>query len=490
MSRFLGIDIGTSSVMAVLIDEEQTVCARASAPLTVSRPKPGWSEQAPEAWWAAVESCLDELAAQSPSALGEVEAIGLSGQMHGATLLDGADKPLRPCILWNDGRAAAQCGLFESRCPQSLEIAGNRAMPGFTAPKLLWVRDNEPDVFRRTACVLLPKDYIRLCLTGGKVSEMSDASGTLWLDVGKRDWSGALLAASDLSRDQMPSLVEGTQPSGRLRKALADRWGMKLRPVVAGGAGDNAASACGLGVVRPGDGFVSLGTSGVLFVASDRFSPNPEGGVHAFCHALPGAWHEMGVILSAAASLEWLAAILGASPAELVGELGEALQAPSPIHFLPYLSGERTPHNDAEVRGGFFGLSHGMARKELTRAVLQGVTFALMDCHEALRRPETPIGRLYAVGGGSRSRLWLQMIATTLGLPVAVPLNSEIGAALGAARLGIAAARGAGIGHEEIFAAPRLRETIEPDRALAPAYQEAWGRYRRLYPLMKEALTA
>ncbi|MCB1493122.1 MAG: xylulokinase, partial [Rhodobiaceae bacterium] len=311
-AHYLGIDIGTSSVKAVLLDESQALVASASAALEVSRPKAGWSEQAPDDWWAATLKAVDEIRAGHAAALASVRGIGLSGQMHGATLLDAADRPLRPAILWNDGRSGAECAEMEAACPELRSIAGNIAMPGFTAPKLLWVKKHEPETFEKVAKVLLPKDYVRLHLTGDHVSDMSDSAGTLWLDVAKRDWSDTLLSATDLTRANMPALVEGSQSSGTLRKDLCERWGIAEAPAVAGGGGDNAASACGIGAVRPGAAFASLGTSGVLFVSNARFSPNTDNAVHAFCHAVPDTWHQMGVILSAADSLEWLSRMTGA----------------------------------------------------------------------------------------------------------------------------------------------------------------------------------
>lgn len=291
---YIGLDIGTSSVKAILLGEDQSLIASATAELTVQRPHPGWSEQDPDSWWRACETVLDALKAEAPKAMAAVRGIGLSGHMHGATLLDASGKPLRPCILWNDGRSGKQCSDLEAAEPKFLTLGGNRVMPGFTAPKLQWVRENEPEIFARTTMVLLPKDYVRFKLTDEYVGEMSDAAGTLWLDVARRDWSDALLAATGLTRENMPRLVEGSESSGTLKADLCGRWGFDAAPVVAGGGGDNAASACGVGAVDPGSAFVSLGTSGVLFVTNDRFSPNVDSAVHAFCHAVPDTWHQMG----------------------------------------------------------------------------------------------------------------------------------------------------------------------------------------------------
>src|SRR5689334_4788897 len=308
---YLGIDIGTSSVKAVLVDDKDTVVEQASAPLNVSRPQAGWSEQNPADWWSATNTAVKSLPAPLRKA---VKAVGLSGQMHGATLLDAADKPLRPAILWNDGRSEKQCATLEKAEPRSREITGNIAMPGFTAPKLVWVRENEPAVFKETRCVLLPKDYVRLLMTGEKASDASDAAGTLWVDVAKRRWSPEMLAATGLTESHMPKLVEGSEVTGKLSAEVAQAWGMSQVPV-AGGGGDNAAGAIGIGVIAPGDAFLSLGTSGVLFLVTPKFLPNPARAVHAFCHCLPGLWHQMSVMLSAASCVDWAVKLTGTKDA-------------------------------------------------------------------------------------------------------------------------------------------------------------------------------
>ncbi len=480
---YIGLDTGTSSVKAILLGEDQSLIASATADLTVQRPHPGWSEQDPDSWWTACETVLDALKTKAPKELSAVKGIGLSGHMHGATLLDDAGKPLRPCILWNDGRSGKQCAELQAAEPKFLSLGGNLVMPGFTAPKLQWVRENEPEVFAKTAMVLLPKDYVRFRLTGDYVGDMSDSAGTLWMDVAKRDWSDELLAATGLTRKHMPRLVEGAESSGTLKAELCARWGFETAPVIAGGGGDNAASACGVGAVDPGSAFVSLGTSGVLFVTNDRFSPNVDGAVHAFCHAVPDTWHQMGVILSATDSLNWLSRTLKKSPGELTGAMG-SVSGPSPVSFLPYLGGERTPHNDVEIRAAFTGISHETDDAVLTHAVLDGVAFALKDCLEALSVAGTKIDRLLAVGGGSRSQVWLEIIASLLNVPVDLPVDGDFGASLGAARLGQAAALGTADG---IFAKPALKASIDPVPALADSYAEAYGRWRKIYPALKQA---
>ncbi|PKU25026.1 xylulokinase [Telmatospirillum siberiense] len=481
---FVGLDLGTSSVKGILMTEGQQVIGSASAPLTVSRPHPGWSEQDPEDWWRASLAVLDALAAAHPAEICAVEGIGLSGQMHGATVLDGADRPLRPAILWNDTRSAAECVALETAFPDIRRITGNVVMPGFTAPKLIWLARHEPDVFRRVEKVLLPKDFIRLRLTGEHVSDMSDAAGTCWLDVGRRAWSDQALEHCGLSRRQMPRLVEGGEVSGTLLPSVAARYGMTRTVAIAGGGGDNAAAACGIGAVRPGDAFLSLGTSGVLFAPTARFAPNTEAGVHAFCHAVPNMWCQMGVILAATDSLRWLSDLFGIDAPQLTDALGDRLGGPGEAMFLPYLGGERTPHNQADLRGAFVGLGHATDRGALTRAVMEGVAFAFRDCLRVLADAGTEIPRAWAVGGGSQSRLWLKIIATVLDRPLDLPAGGELGAAFGAARLALCAVRQADT--SSVCTPPPVAATIAPDREWTAAYDDAYGRYRRLYPALKE----
>lgn len=467
---YIGLDLGTSGLKGILIDDAQTVLAEASAPLSVSRPHDGWSEQAPADWIGAAEKVLGELAGHG---LGQVRGIGLSGQMHGATLLDAADDVLRPCILWNDTRAHAEAAELDAD-PRFRALSGNIVFPGFTAPKLVWVARHEPEIFARVAKVLLPKDYLRLWLTGEHVAEMSDAAGTSWLDTAKRDWSDELLAASGMRRGQMPRLVEGSEVSGALRPELAARFGMAKGVVVAGGGGDNAASGIGVGVVKAGQAFVSLGTSGVLFAANDGYQPDAATAVHTFCHALPGTWHQMGVILAATDALNWFSKLTGASAQDLTANLG-ALKAPGKTRFLPYLGGERTPLNDAAIRGAFIGLEHATDREAATRAVLEGVTFAIADCRDALAATGTRIESLLAVGGGSRSRYWCEAIATALNTPVSLPVAGDFGGAFGAARLALMAATGAGA---EVATQPTISAVIEPVSALRAAFDEGHARHR------------
>lgn len=480
---YLGLDIGTSAIKAVLVDDAQSVIATAETPLAISRPQPGFSEQSPEDWWQATLASIDTLKAEQPKALAAVRGIGLSGQMHGAVLLDAFGKVLRPAILWNDGRSSAECRELEERFPALHQVAGNLAFPGFTAPKLMWVRKHEPDLFARMAKVLLPKAYVGFRLTGEMVEEMSDASGTLWLDVGRRDWSDEALAATGMSREHMPRLVEGSAAAGRIKPELAARWGMENPPVLAGGAGDNAAGAIGLGAIGANDAFVSLGTSGVLWATTDRYAPNPQSSVHAFCHAIPATWHQMGVILSAASALGWWANVAKEAPGDLLAPLGDAPKAPARATFLPYLSGERTPHNDTAIRAAFVGMDHDTGRDELTQAVLEGVSFAFKDCLDALSTAGTRLTQADVIGGGSRSRFWIAVLASVLGIPLNRVEDGERGGAFGAARLARMAATGES--PAEICLPPRRIETIEPDPVLQQAYAERHALYKALYPALK-----
>lgn len=482
---YLGMDIGTSGVKAVLVSEAGAILATAARELALSHPAPLWSEQDPDAWVDAATGAVDDLASRHPREVARVAGIGLSGQMHGATLLGENGRPFRPAILWNDGRSQAECAELERRCPSLHAIAGNLAMPGFTAPKLLWVARHEPDIFERVAKVLLPKAYVRYRLTGEMVEDMSDAAGTLWLDVGQRRWSEALLQATGLDLRHMPRLVEGSEVSAVLAPDLAQRWGMAKGVVVAGGAGDCAASAIGLGAIAPGDAFLSLGTSGVVFRVTDRFAPAPASAVHAFCHALPGLWHQMGVMLSAAASLAWLSGVMETPAAALLAPLGERVDGPSPIKFLPYLDGERTPHNDAAASGAFVGLRGATGRGEIVQAVLEGVAFAARDNLAALSAASAPIVEVDLVGGGSRSPLWAQICADVLGISVHRVEEGEVGAALGAARLGRLAATGED--PAEVCTRPRRLASFAPRASVTAAYDDAYRRWRALYPALKES---
>jgi len=485
---FLGLDLGTSEVKALLLDSRGAIVGTAGSTLTLANPEPLWSEQNPADWWAATEAAVAQLRAAHPTEFAAVRGIGLSGQMHGAVLLDKVDRILRPAILWNDGRCHAECAELEAAAPRLHEIAGNLAMPGFTAPKLLWVRKHEPEIFERVASVLLPKDWLRLQLTGEKVSDPSDAAGTLWLDVARRDWSEELLAATGLTRAHMPRLVEASEPGGMLKPELARAWGLGAEVIVAGGAGDNAASAIGIGATQPGDGFISLGTSGVLFVVNDRYRPNPASAVHAFCHALPQRWHQMSVMLSAASCLRWFCNLVGQHESALLAELtsnDSAVTAHAPI-FLPYLAGERTPHNDPFAPGVFHGLKSQTNRADCTYAVLEGVAFGLADGLAALRSAGTEVRQLSLVGGGSRSPYWAQLIADALDVEIVVHAGSEAGGALGAARLGWLATGG---DVSTVCTRPDIAARYRPDPQRHARLAPRLARFRDLYSRLRGAST-
>ena len=485
----LGIDIGTSEVKVVLLDGAQAVIGQAGSALPISRPRPLWSEQDPQDWWTATKAALAKLRDAHPREYAAVRGLGLSGHMHGATLLDAQDRVLRPAILWNDGRSHTQCTELEQRAPRSREITGNIAMPGFTAPKLMWVEQHEPEVFRKLARVLLPKDFVRLQLTGEAVSDMSDSAGTLWLDVAKREWSDVMLDATHLKRSHMPRLVEGSEASGTVRPVVASQLGLPSGVVVAGGAGDNAASAAGIGVAAPGTAFLSLGTSGVFFVANAAYSPNPARAAHAFCHAFPNTWHQMTVMLSAASALHWLRTLTHAdSEAQLVAE-SEALPAATLVPlFLPYLSGERTPHNNPHASGVFFGLTHDHTRAHLARAVLEGVAFAFLDGQQALLDGGAQIESVTLVGGGSRSAPWAQVLADTLGRTLDRRSGADVGAALGAARLGRLARTGESVA--SVCTAPPVIDSFTPDPNRTEALAARHLQFQRLYTALVAEMQA
>ena len=483
---YLGIDLGTSGIKLVLLRDDHQVVGVAQSALTVTSPQSLWSEQDPEAWWQALQTAVAQLRAQCPTEWAAVRAIGLSGQMHGAVLLDANHAVLRPAILWNDGRSAAQCDMLETREPRARAITGNLAMPGFTAPKLLWVAQHEPAVFAATRMVLLPKDWLRWKLTEELVSEMSDASGTLWLDVANRCWSEPMLHATGLNLSHMPRLVEGTEVSGALRSDVAREWGLRTMVAVAGGGGDNAASAVGIGAVQAGQGFVSLGTSGVLFLVTGQFCAAPERAVHAFAHAMQQRWHQMAVMLNAASALRWVTQLTGrADEATLLQEvaaLSDAARSAAPL-FLPYLSGERTPHNNPHAAALFAGLRAHHGAAALGYAVIEGVAFGLMDglaaMQSAAKSAAEPSLPLILVGGGARSDLWAQLLASGLGRTLQRDAHAPIAAALGAARLAWLADGGeeAMVCANPALAAAQFAPNSDEAARLAPRYAQ----FKQLY---------
>ena len=481
---YLGIDLGTSGVKVVILNDQNELVAQASAGLEVSIPQPLWSEQNPADWWSATNDAVQQLKSSNPQELAAVKGIGLSGQMHGATVLDENDEVIRPAILWNDGRSSKQCADIEQLVPNSRKITGNIAMPGFTAPKLLWMKQEEPELFAKVKKVLLPKDYLRLLMTGQYAGDQSDCAGTLWLDVEKRDWSDEMLAACGLERSHMPELFEGTEVTGNLKADVAAQWGMSEVPVAAGG-GDNAAGAAGIGVINPGEAFLSLGTSGVYFVANESYLPNPDGAVHTFCHCIPNTWHQMSVILSAASCLAWVTKLTKAEDEKsLLDEVAELdFTKPCEVTFLPYLSGERTPHNDPNAKGVFFGLGHNTDRAVLARAVLEGVAYAFADGQQVLDDAGTQINQVSVIGGGSKSPLWGKIMASVLGRPLVYRKGADVGPAFGAARLGRLAVTGEK--PEDVCVAGEIVDTIQPDAALSEFYREGLAKYRALYSALK-----
>jgi xylulokinase len=456
----VGLDVGTTGVKAIAVSETGEVLARAEEGYPLSIPRPGWAEQDPEDWWAAGGRALAAVGAK------DAAAVGLTGQMHGLVLLDGSDRVLRPAILWNDQRTGAECAEIEELVgfDRLVALTGNRALPGFTAPKLLWVRRHEPEVWSRAAHLLLPKDYVRLRLTGERVIDVAEASGTLLFDVAGRRWSEEVCAALEIPLEWLPEAREST---------------------AVGGAGDQQAGALGVGVVGPGPLSVVLGTSGVVFAALPGFGADPEARVHVFCHAVPGTWEAMGVMLSAAGSLRWLRDAVGGSYDELVAEAERWPAGTEGLTFLPYLQGERTPHADPSARAVFEGLSLRHDRGALVRSVLEGVAFGLRDSLELLRGlgVEPAAGR--ASGGGARSELWLRIVASALGIPIERTAVEE-GAAYGAALLGGVAAGVFADAGEAVAACVRVRDAVEPDPEWQAVYDERYARYRALYPALRD----
>jgi xylulokinase len=473
MAVLLGLDVGTSGVKALAVSSEDgEVVGRAEVGYPLSVPQPGWSEQDPEDWWHATREALSSLDVD------DVAGIGLSGQMHGLVALDSADRVVRPAILWNDQRTAAECEEIEERVgfERLVRLTGNRALTGFTAPKLLWLRRHEPDAYARIARVMLPKDYVRLRLCGEHATDVADASGTLLFDVAGRRWSEEVRAALEIPAEWLPRALESPAVSGETPDGVP----------VAAGAGDQAAGALGVGVVEPGPASVVLGTSGVVFSALDAFRADPEARVHAFCHAVPGVWHAMGVMLSAAGSLRWFRDV--AAPGEeyraLVDEAERWEPGAEGLTFLPYLAGERTPHADPDARGGFSGLSLRHDRGALVRAVLEGVALGLRDCLDLVAGlgSAPTVGRVS--GGGARSELWLRIVASALELPLQ-RLAVEEGAAYGAALLAGVAAGEFADPAEAVAACVHPRATVDPVPEWIGPYRRLRARYRALYPALR-----
>ena len=469
---FLGLDLGTSGLRALLVDEDGNAIASVERSYQTQSPHPGWSEQDPTLWTLALDSAMADLRRTTPE-FASLKAISAAGHMHGATLLDEAHQVIRPCILWNDTRAHKEAAELDLD-PDVQNALANTMFPGFTAPKLRWIETHEPENFKKIRKVVLPAAYLNTYLTGEPFADYSDSAGSGWLDVLQRCWSPTLLEAGHMRPEQMPRLVESTQAGGVVRPELARQWGLSDQVFVTGGAGDNAATACAMGITQNGQGLVSLGTSGVVLGAVDRPQPDPNSAVHTFCHAIPKQYYQMGVMLAATDSLNWLSDILLSDPAELTSELPKKLLAPGSTQFLPYLSGERTPHNSASLRGSWLGLSSRTTRTQMIHSVIEGVSFALKENLDALESCGQHLDSLWAVGGGAKSDYWLSLLATVMDRPLWRPEQGDFGAALGAARLSQVAA---GLPIDEVMTAPRCQEIIEPLDGLRESYREAFHRF-------------
>jgi xylulokinase len=483
----IGIDVGTSGTRALAVTTEGELVAEATRPHELLTPRPGWTEQHPSEWWEACKGVLAEAAAAG----GEIVGLGVTGQMHGSVFLDASGEVIRPALLWNDQRTADECDEITSRVGEArlLELAGNPALTGFQAPKVLWLARHEPDAYARVQSVLLPKDYVRFELTGERATDASDASGTLLLDVRERDWSDEILDALEIPRSWLPRVYEGPEATATVRDDVADELGLPRGLPVAAGGGDNAAAAVGVGVVREGSVSTSIGTSGVLFAHRDAFTPDPSGRVHAFCHAVPGAWHLMAVTLSAGGSLSWWRDRWDVSFDELIDEASSVEPGAEGLLFLPYLTGERSPHLDPHARGGFVGLTLRHERAHMTRAVMEGVAFSMRDGLEIMRGLGTPDEDMRAVGGGARSPLWLRLQAEVYGRAIRRTEVDE-GPAYGAALLGGVAA---GVFSDVAEASARVRlrsEVTEPDAERARRYDELYAVYASLYGALREPMHA
>lgn len=476
MTALVGIDVGTTGVKTIAISPTGEVLATAEQGYPLSTPRPGWSEQDPEDWWRAAKTTLEAVAA---AGVGEVLGIGLSGQMHGLVCLDEADRVLRPAILWNDQRTGAECAEIEAKIglERLIRLTGNRALTGFTAPKLVWLRRHEPNVYSRIANIMLPKDYVRLRLTGEHAIDVADASGTLLFDVAHRRWSDEVTEALEVPRSWLPRALESPEISGRTAHNLP----------VAAGAGDQAAAAVGVGVDRPGSALsVVLGTSGVVFAALPAFAIDTQARVHVFCHAVPGAWHAMGVMLSAAGSMQWFrdALAVGVPFTELDAQAAQRAPGAEGLFFLPYLAGERTPHADPYARGAFIGLSLRHDRADMVRSVMEGVAYGLRDSLELLTELGVRADAGRVSGGGAKSSLWLRIVASTLGLPLQLTSVQE-GSAYGAALLaGVAGGVFSDV-HQAVDACVRVRDVIEPDPVWQEVYAGGYRRFRQLYPALR-----
>lgn len=486
MGAYAGVDVGTTGARAIVVDESGSIIASASSEYPLRTPRPGWSEQDPEDWWAGASQVLGTVGGKQ-----SIDAIGLTGQMHGSVFLDARRGVIRPALLWNDQRTATQCDAITKTVGDErlLAIAGNPALTGFQAPKILWLRDNERDNFDRVRHVLLPKDFVRLRISGDLATDASDAAGTLLMDVGARTWSDEILGALAIPVEWLPLIYEGPEQTGVLTAAAGEELGLNPGIPIAAGGGDNAAAAVGTGIVEPGRVSSSIGTSGVVFAHSDVFSPDPSGRLHAFCHAVPGAYHLMGVTLAAGASLRWWRDVVGRSASydELAEHAARVPPGAEGLLFLPYLTGERTPHLDPRARGAFVGLSARHDRAHMTRAVMEGVAFSLKESMDVMRELGIEIDHVRAIGGGARSDTWLQIQADVFGLPVG-RMEIDEGPAYGAALLGAVAAGAFDDVAEASSTVKLLPEVVEPNMSTAGLYAELYGTYRTLYPSLRDPM--
>ena len=486
---YIGIDLGTSGVKTILLDSNQKILSSAHFNLTVESPKDGFNEQNPKDWVKAINYCFSKLLENKPAAFRSTISIGISGHMHGATIIDKNGNVIRPCILWNDTRSHKECIEFEDQDFNVRNISGNIAMPGFTAPKINWVKKNEPENFKKIHKVLLPKDYLRFYLTGEFFSEMSDASGTLWMDIKERKWSEKLLSLSFLTKENMPVLVEGNEETGILKNSLKDKFKFNNNVTVVGGAGDNAASAVGLGIVEKNQSFISLGTSGVFFTPTSSFLNNTKDAVHSFCHCLPNKWHLMSVMLSASNCLDWVCSITGNSIDQALKNAekfnlddNEIINAP---YFLPYMSGERTPHNDPHVRGSFHHLKTATHQAALQYSVLEGVSFGILDGVNSIQFVNKKFEDIFMVGGGSKSSFWLKLLSSILNKKLSVCEQSEFGAALGVARLAMFADKNI-INKDEIIKEINVKEYFNPDNNRVDILKARYNIWKNIYSSSKK----
>ena len=480
----IGIDIGTSAVKVVLLNNEGKIVASETQKISIAHPKPLWSEQNPLEWWQAVNYAVKKIL--KTQACYSIQAIGLSGQMHGAVILDKNNNVIRPAILWNDNRSSQECIELEQACPNIRNITGNIIMPGFTAPKLLWLKKHEPENFKRIHKILLPKDYIRLCLTNDYATDVSDASGTMWFEVSKRDWSDQALKACCLNKTHMPKVYESDEVTGYLKSTVQKDWNIKNdRTAVVAGGGDNAAGAVGVGMVKPGQGILSLGTSGVYFLVTNKYCQNYQNAVHSFCHAVKGRWHLMSVMLSAASCLEWASKVLKyPSVSDLVMDAESSQKhKKGTLIFLPYLNGERTPHNNPYAKGMFFGLNSQHLREDMALAVMEGVGFGISQGMKVVHSSGEDAQHIVLLGGGAKSTFWCQMLSDITGKKLFYYSGSEVGPALGAARLALVASSD-NILKQQLF----IEKSYTPNNKSHIYYLEMQKKFEQIYEYSKKMM--